>query len=134
MNHQYKIQNLICKPETKGFTKFWDELLKSEDHFCLLVDFKKSSISQVINIKSENRIECELIPSIDIMHVQGMIRFTPIFLDGYENSVCLSDFWSYYEGDDYLICQVLLHDTLEIINKANLNWEVMPLIRSKLKL
>lgn len=134
MNQQNRIHNLISKPETKGFIKFYDELLKSEDQFCLIVDFKKSPISRVINIKSENWNECELIPSIDIIHVQGMIRFTPIYLEGYENSVCLTDFWSYYEGDNYLICHALFQDTLEIINKANLNWDVLPHIREKLKL
>jgi hypothetical protein len=124
----------IYKPETEGLTKFYNELVKNEEKFCLYVEFKKSSISRISNITSENRIELVFVPCIEIVHVQGMIRFTPIYIEGYENFVCLSDFWSYYEGDNYLICQVLFHDALEVIKKSNLEWEALPSIREKLKL
>jgi hypothetical protein len=104
--------NLLCLPETEGFTRFYDELVKSDDLFCLFVEFKKTLVTQAIDFETENQIIYESIPCINIVHDQGILRISPIYLDGFENYVCFSVI-GLIRGHNS-ICWVLFRNTLEV--------------------
>jgi hypothetical protein len=103
------MRNIKKIKETKCFMKFYDELLKSEDRFCLCVEIKKTTVNY----------HNTLIPCIEIEHVQGGLKFTPDLLDS-ENSVCLYDIWTFDDCNN--IIYALLSDTNEVLEKINITW------------